>query len=193
LTIEMAGSGDLADAVLQAIVDATVAVSAAELGWILALRQDRLHVVAAAGWSAQQVVGTVVDADQGSAGYVVSSGQPLAIVPRDSQPHLLSPVAAVLGSRPESVLSVPCDGGGSVSGVLEVVGKAGGERFSIDDLELATLLGGIAGVALDHSTEWSPAVPTIAELGAQLGGLADADPSRYAVLAPAISAMLRGG
>ena len=182
-----------AGAVLQAIIEAATDVTAATEGWILAPRDQRLFVVAAAGDRPGQLLGASVPAGEGSAGYVVGSGQPLALAPRGGDDRGTSLVAGLIGLRPASVLCVPCSGDDAVAGALEVVDKAGGGRFTLDDVELTTLLGGIAGVALSQIAATGPAAPTPAELGGGLHRLAELDPARYATLATAIGSLLDRG
>jgi GAF domain-containing protein len=178
--------------VLQAIIEAATDVTAAAEGWVLAPRDERLFVVAAAGDRPGQLLGASVPAGEGSAGYVVGSGQPLALAPRAGDDRGTSLVAGLIGLRPASVLCVPCSGDDAVAGALEVVDKAGGGRFTMDDVELATLLGGIAGVTLTQIAT-GPAAPTPAELGGGLQRLAELDPARYAALATAIGSLLDRG
>ena len=90
----------------------------------------------------------VVPVGAGTVGYVVSSGQPMAIAPRGADPRLSEGLGARLGRMPASLLCVPCHHEDAIVGALELVDKAGGAPFSIDDVELVTLLGGIAGAAL---------------------------------------------
>lgn len=178
---------------LQAIVDATADATVASEGWILAPRGDRLQVMAAAGDRPGRLLGASVPASEGTAGYVVASGQPLALAPRPDDPRAASGVAGLLGLHPASVLCVPCTGDDTIAGALEVVDKAGGGRFSLDDVELATLLGGIAGTALAELTGAASRVPAPAELAGDLERLADTEPARYAALAAAVSALLDRG
>jgi GAF domain-containing protein len=182
-----------ASAVLQAIVEAATEATAATEGWILAARDDRLHVLAAAGDRPGQVLGASVPAGEGTAGYVVASGQPLALAPRPDDARAAAGVSGLIGLQPTSVLCVPCADEDSVAGALEVVDKAGGGRFSLDDVELATLLGGIAGAALVEITGSAAGVPTPAELAGGLERLAGAEPARYAALAATVSALLDRG
>jgi GAF domain-containing protein len=88
---------------------------------------------------------------------------------------------------------VPCADDDSVAGALEVVDKTGGGRFSLDDVELATLLGGIAAAALVPSMGTGSAVLTPTELGRGLQRLATSEPTRYAALATAVGALLDRG
>jgi GAF domain-containing protein len=178
--------------VLDAIVRAAGDASGAQRGWLLRAVGDELRVVAAAGDRAGSALGVAVPADRGSAGFAVASGQPLAVVPRTEDDQFAVGVAAAMGDRPASLLCVPCGTDDGVLGALEVIDKQDGGRFSIDDVEVVTLLGGIAGPAL---ADEDPAVdlPSADELGGELRRLAEADPPRYAGVATILEALLARG
>ena len=178
--------------VLQALTQAAVDATGAAQGWMLQLGDGELVVVSAAGDDPGQVIGVTVAADAGSAGFVVSAGQPLAISPQADDPLGGEGVAASLGRRPTSLLCVPCGTEDAVLGVLELIDKSDGGRFTIDDVEMATLLGGIAGAALaDGDVGVAPPAP--AELSRDLAALANDDPARYATVAPLVAALLERG
>jgi GAF domain-containing protein len=177
------------DPVLQALTQAAVDVTAAAEGWLLAVHGDHLRVVAAAGDEPGRALGTTTSLGEGSAGYVVSSGQPLALGLGGGQDRFGSGIIGQLGREPTSVLCVPCTTEHEVIGALELIDKAGGSTFSFDDVELATLLAGIAGVALAGPADPKTA-PDPGELAANLERLAASDPARYAAVATAINALL---
>jgi len=178
------------DPVLHALVRAVTDVTGASAGWLLARAGDELEVVAAQGSEAAAVLGARVTAGAGTAGYVVASGQPLALSGAADDPRLAEGVPALMGRQPATVLCVACEVGDDVVGALEVIDKAGGGAFSFDDVELATLLAGIAGTALVARGASVPDVPAPAELAAGLHRLADADPPQYAAVAAALDALL---
>jgi GAF domain-containing protein len=174
--------------VLQATVSAAVTATSASQGWILAVHAGRLRVVAAVGEGTGDLLGVEVELGSGTAGFVASSGQPVALAPSGTDARLAEGVTALISSQPSSILSVPC-GADDVVGVLELVDKAGGGPFSFDDVELATLLASIAGVALEEDGGVAPVrLPT--EIGADLARLASDDPAAYLRLAPVIEALL---
>jgi GAF domain-containing protein len=181
------------DPVLQVIVQTALEATAAAQGWMLAVQPAGLQIVATAGGEAGKLLGASVPVGSGSAGFVVASGQPLAVAPRGDDPRFAEGVAQLLGRRPSSVLTVPCTTATGVVGALELVDKAGGGTFSFDDAELVTLLADIAGAALVHRSAVVPEVPDAAQLGTELQRLADLDPSRYAAVAPAVAALLEWG
>jgi GAF domain-containing protein len=177
--------------VLQAIARAALDATGAAAGWVLALEGERLRAVGAAGERAGELVGVEVPADVGTPGYVVSSGQPIALAPRGTDPRLEEGLGARLGRLPASVLCVPCLHDDAVLGAMELVDKAGGP-FSFDDVELVTLLGGIAGVALSVAgTEVTPRPPVA--FARELEVLAGSDPAAYARLATVLEALLAHG
>jgi len=180
------------DPVLQAIVGAASDATAAAHGWLLGVDGENLRVVAAVGGDAGRLIGAVLPAEAGTAGYVVASGQPLAMARHGDDPRFAEGIASLLGRRPDSVLSVPCSTEEAVLGVLELADKAGGGSFSFDDVELATLLAGVAGASLAHAAP-APAVPDAAQLASALEQLAATDPTRYAAVATVASALLALG
>ena len=182
--------------VLRALAEAAVTATGASDGWLLAVEDDVLRVVAVAGSGTASLpaLDATIPAGAGSAGFVAASGQPLAVSPRGEDPRFDEGTSQLLGRRPTSVLSVPASTDDGVVGVLEVVDKAGGGSFSFDDVEMATLLADIAGVALVQAEGAAvTAVPRPAELGGELERLAASDPARYAGVAAAVAALLDRG
>jgi phosphoserine phosphatase RsbU/P len=178
--------------VLQAITSAALDATGAVAAWVLAVEGDTLRAVAAAGERAGQLVGTQIPGGAGTAGYVVSSGQPIALAPRGADARLADGLGGQLGRRPASVLCVPCLRDDMVLGALELVDKAGGGPFSFDDVEVVTLLAGIAGVALGVAgTEVAVRPPS--EFGAELAHMASSDPAAYARLSAVLEALLARG
>ena len=184
--------GEPVNQVLQAIVDAARDATGAAGAWALSLRGDRLRAMAAAGERAGERVGADMPASSGTAGFVGSSGQPIALSPRRADPRLADGLASHLGRPPASVLCVPCVYDEAVVGALELVDKAGGSSFSFDDVELVTLLASVAGAALVTGAP-TPAVRTPGELAAELADLSVSDPAGYARLATVLDALLGRG
>ena len=177
--------------VLQAITQAAVDATRASAGWVVALEGARLRAVGTAGEGTAVLLGSELAAGAGTAGYVVSSGQPMAIVPRAGDPRLAEGLGARLGRGPTSVLCVPCLDDDVVVGAIELVDKAGGP-FSFDDVELVTLLAGIAGAAL-ATPGGEVEVRPPAEISAELAHLASVDPAAYARLVMVVEALLARG
>ena len=177
--------------VLAVTIGTAVAATGATAGWLLALEGDVLRVVAAAGDKAGRSLASTVPAGAGAAGFVAASGQPLAVSP-GGEDRFAEGMSALLGRPPACILAVPCLADDVVVGVMELVDKVGGGNFSFDDLELATMLAGIAGVGIASAADHVPAVPPPSQLGGDLARLASADPTRYAGVASAVAALLGG-
>jgi len=178
--------------VLQAIAQSCVEATAASHGWILAISGDNLTVVAAAGDQPGEFLQMSLPSDSGAAGFVVSSGNPLAVTPRVDDQRLADSLTSRLGEPLTSVLCVPCGGEDAVLGALELVNKQGGAPFSIDDIELATLLANIAGAVLETAVPESTVRPP-SELAAELHQLSASDPMAYARVATLLDALLARG
>ena len=140
-------------AVLRSIVEATVALFGAEAA-SLALHDPatgRLVFEVAAGEHGQGVVGLAIESSQGVAGYVFSTGQPLALsdVARDSR--FGRETAEQTGYVPRSLIAVPLIDDEGILGVLEVLDKRGEGGFDLRDVELATVFARQASVAIRSS------------------------------------------
>jgi GAF domain-containing protein len=135
---------------LRSIVDATVALFDAEASSIALYDPATQHLVfhVAAGSEGEGVVGLSIPPDQGIAGYVFTTGQPLALsdVARDSR--FGRAAAEQTGYVPRSVVAVPLlDDEGSI-GVLEVLDKRSEAAFDLRDIELASVFARQATVAI---------------------------------------------
>ena len=177
------------NAAMDALVRAAVSATGATGGWLLARERDAFVIRAVLVEQPGRLIGRRVPVS-GTAGFVVSSSQPLALsnvrgddrFAHESDDSLLRPSA--------SVLSVPCSDEDETCGVLEVIDKAGGASFSYDDLEFVTLLADVAGPMLANDAGASRAAPEPRELAQGLAGLAVSNPVRYAALATMISSLL---
>ena len=181
----------VAPAVLQVLVDTVAEGTDAPAAWLVARDGQRLRVVAAVGEGTRALVGQSVAEGEGVAGYVVASGQPLALTAQTGDPRLGEGIAALSGRQPTTVLCVPCVGDETVMGAIEAVDKRSG-AFTFDDVELATLLARIGGAALTDATA-ARIAPDPAELTRELERLAATDPGRYVVVAGVIDALLSHG
>jgi hypothetical protein len=174
--------------VLQAIVGSAVDATGAQHGWIVAELGGVLVVVAAAGEGepAALLGHEVPSASQ--TGFTIGSGQPAARQPPPSDDQAAG--TAGFPGVPPTLLSVPCtDGLDGTNGALELAGKRGG-AFTVDDIELATLLAEVAGAALAEAASDRRPVASPDVLAADLRRAAETDPGRYALAAAAVQALL---
>ena len=177
------------DAAMQALVRVAVEATRASAGWLLERERDELVVRAAESDDPGRLIGRRVPI-AGTAGFVVSSSQPLALSNVGADARFAGARDRTMLAASTSVVSVPCSDDDETRGVLEVIDKDGGARFSYDDLELVTLLADIAGPMLVHDDDGAPPVPQPYELADGLSRLAVSNPVRYAALATAITSLL---
>ena len=175
--------------VMNSVLRAAREATGASRALLLAIDGESLTVVAADGDDTGRAVGVSVDMGQGIAGFVASSGQPVALRPSTTDERLDDDVAVQLGWEPRAVLTVPCLGMDTISGVLELLDPDTDGGFDFDDVESATVLAGVAGTVLEEAVA-SEQVPAPDELAAELTTLAGADPARYATVANLVQALL---
>ena len=137
-------------AVLRSIVDATVVLFDAEASSIALYdaATDRLVFRVAAGAQGQGVVGVSIAPHEGVAGYVFSTGQPIAIVDVAADPRFGASTAQQTGYVPRSILAVPLIDDEDSLGVLEILDRRSGEGFALRDVELAGVFARQATVAI---------------------------------------------
>ena len=138
----------LQTSLLRSIVGATVKLFEAEAASIALYRpdSDSLEFVIAAGAQGQGVVGRSISAEQGIAGYVFTTGEPIAIAEPERDPRFARDLAGT-GYIPRTILAVPMRSEGRTTGVLEVLDKHAG-TFSLHDIELASVFADQAAVAI---------------------------------------------
>jgi GAF domain-containing protein len=175
-------------AVLQSIVVTALVATGATDGWVI--DASTMRVVAAAGESAGLVVGRALQGGKGSAPFVIQSAQPIVLSPRGPNDESSIGVRTLIGRDPTSILSVPCSATGQVIGALELVDKMKDERFGFEDLELVSLLAGIAATALGGLGGTVAGHPTPESLSASLRALALDEPSRYATIAGMVALLV---
>jgi GAF domain-containing protein len=137
-------------AVLRSIVDATVTLFGAEAA-SLALYDagaDRLVFEVAAGTHGEGVVGVSIATDEGVAGYVFSTGQPIALSDVAADRRFGRATAEQTGYVPRSLIAVPLTDDEGTLGVLEVLDKRSEASFDLHDVELASVFARQATIAI---------------------------------------------
>jgi GAF domain-containing protein len=138
------------DRLLQAVVDAAVLLFEAQAASIAIFesRPDRLEFRVAAGPQGAGVLGLSVPPTRGIAGYVFSTGQPLALSDVSSDPRFDRATAERTGYVPRSIAAVPLSGGGSSLGVLQILDRTASGTFTLADMSRMDVLAGQAATAL---------------------------------------------
>jgi signal transduction histidine kinase len=101
----------------------------------------------------QSVRSIVVPMEGSVAGYVVHTGEPLVVpdVTEDPRFDFSSKADAQSAFTTRSILAIPLIARGNVIGVLEAINKKDGAEFTEEDIELLTVLGGQAAVAVQNA------------------------------------------
>jgi GAF domain-containing protein len=167
-------AGELA---LRAVAEAAVAavrVNAASIA-LHDAATDQLTFRAAAGPHGSGVIGLSIGAHDGIAGYVFSTGQPLAVADAVADPRFERSTAERTGYLPRSLLAVPLIDDDGLLGVMELLDRRDGEPFDLADIELAGRMAAVA-TAVARATRLDRDAVTL--LGAVLAavGSADGDP-----------------
>ena len=165
------------DALLQSIVDAAGRIFGAAAASILLVNEQEqlLEFKVAYGASDHDLVGTKFPLDKGIAGYVVMTGQPIAISNVRQDARFNQDFARSTGYVPTSILATPLLAGEHVIGVMEVLDKINAASFGLQDMELLGLFANQAALAIEQSQQMDQLQDSLV-LG--LKRLASADPSQ---------------
>ena len=142
--------GDTELLLLRSVSDAAVVLFGAEACSIAVYdaADNVLEYRVASGPHGAEVVGVRVPPSQGIAGYVFSTGQPLAITDVGSDARFDRGTAERTGYVPRSIAAVPLRDEDSSLGVIQVLDKRGDEAFSLRDLELLGVFAAQAAQAI---------------------------------------------
>jgi GAF domain-containing protein len=109
---------------------------------------EELEFHVAWGAGAADVTGMRIPAGEGIAGYVLMSGQPIAIEDVGSDPRFAADVAETTGYVPRSILAMPLETDRATIGVMSVL-----DRTPMDgrDMEVLSLFARQAALAIENS------------------------------------------
>jgi GAF domain-containing protein len=165
------------DALLQSIVDAAGRIFGAAAASILLVNEQEglLEFKVAYGASDHDLVGTKFPLDKGIAGYVVMTGQPIAISNVRQDARFNQDFAKSTGYVPTSILATPLLAGEHVIGVMEVLDKIDAASFGMQDMSLLGIFANQAALAIEQSQQMDQ-IKDVLVLG--LKRAASADPSQ---------------
>jgi GAF domain-containing protein len=144
------GTEDDYRALLQSVVDVAAAIFGAKAASIFLFddRSDELVFEAVAGEGAETLVGRRFPSSTGVAGWVLVTQQPLIIEDVGSDPRFGREAAESTGFIPNGLMAAPLLYEERALGVLEVLDRLQDERFTLAEMELLSLFGSQAAIAL---------------------------------------------
>jgi GAF domain-containing protein len=159
LAIEASGRAILPssnDELLQTIVEAAARLFGAAAASIALVneKQQTLDFKVSTGIGREQVVGMRIPLDQGIAGYVAMTGQPMAISNVQQDPRFVQETAEKTGYVPRSILAMPLLSNDRVIGVIEVLDKINAPSFGMQDMELLGIFARQAAIAIHSSQQY---------------------------------------
>jgi GAF domain-containing protein len=156
--IRLAVLGELATPIshhelLELLVRTAAQVLGAQSASLLLLDRATQELVfeVALGSAADEARKFRVPVGQGIAGWVASSGQPVARSDVAQDTHFAADMAQRIGYVPKTVLAIPLRLGEDVVGVIEVFDKPHGHPFTADDMEVLDQFGRAAAAAIEQS------------------------------------------
>jgi GAF domain-containing protein len=123
---------------LRAIVRVAASVLDAEAAALFLVDEDRdeLRFEVALGGRSDKVENQTLPLGEGLAGYVASTGQPLAISNVEQDSRFAAAFAQKVAYIPRTILCVPMILGDRTVGVLEMLDKRGESPFGVRDIEI---------------------------------------------------------
>jgi GAF domain-containing protein len=115
---------------------------------LLSEDESELLYTVAAGEGAEDVTGMRISSSQGIAGWVVQSGQPIAISDLTSDPRFSRDTAERTGYVPQAILAVPVETPHRILGVISLLDRDSRRPGAEQDMALLALFADQAALAL---------------------------------------------
>jgi GAF domain-containing protein len=144
------------DKFLQTVVEAAARLFGAAASSIALVDEagQALQFQVATGAGAEEVMGMRIPIDQGIAGYVAMTGQPMAVSSVQEDPRFARETAKKTGYVPRSILAMPLICDDRVIGVIEVLDKINAPSFGMQDMELLGIFARQAAIAIRASQQY---------------------------------------
>lgn len=137
-------------ALLVGIVEAAQRIFHAGAASILILDHETDELVFEAARE-KEIIGVRISANQGIAGWVMMTGEPIAVSDVRRDPRFASDFAMTTGYIPQSIMAAPLLVGDEVEGVIEILDKANAGSFGLDDMDLLGLFAHPAAIAVEQA------------------------------------------
>lgn len=145
------------DELLHALTDTARELFGAAACSLALLSEDESELVytTAAGAGAEDVTGMRMPSNKGVAGWVVNSGQPIAISDLGNDPRFARNVAEQTGYVPQAILAVPVVSSMRTLGVMSLLDRDARRPGADQDMRLLTLFAAQAAMALESVRSFS--------------------------------------
>ena len=179
-----------ADDLLRALTETARRLFGAAACSLALLSDDESELVytTAAGEGADDVTGMRISSHQGIAGWVVQSGQPIAISDLSQDPRFSRQVAEQTGYVPEAILAVPVASERRTLGVITLLDRDASRPGAGHDMTLLSLFADQAAIALESVQAFSRLAHVL--MMAVASAAADGEDGDLAVAAQRIAADL---
>lgn len=138
-------------ALLGGIVEAARRIFDARAASVSLLDEDTNELVFEASTDGDAILNRRFPAHQGISGWVVMTGEPIAVSDVTRDPRFAKDFAKSTGYVPKSILAVPLIVQEDVTGVLSVLDKASAASFGLDDMELLALFARPAAIGVEQA------------------------------------------
>lgn len=138
---------------LRSVTDAAKELFQAAACSVALLTDDEQELVfhVASGAGREEVEGMRIPSSAGIAGWVVTSGQPMAIEDTSADTRFARNVAERTGYVPKSILAMPLETERRMIGVISVLDRQGHPAGSAKDMELLAIFARQAALAIENS------------------------------------------
>ncbi|MGN6378156.1 MAG: GAF domain-containing protein [Gaiellales bacterium] len=142
---------ELHRSLLASIVNVARAIFGARAASVFLLDEDADELVfeAVSGAGEDSLVGRRFPSSTGIAGWVLTTRQPLVLDDVSRDPRFAAQAAESTGYVPRAIMAVPLLSGERSLGVLEVLDRPAGERFTMEQADLIAMFAAQAAIALD--------------------------------------------
>lgn len=118
---------------------------------LLDKKKNELYFKIALGEKGDEIKKITLSVEEGIAGWVVKSGEPLIVNDVNADPRFSKKIDDITKFKTKSILCVPIKFKDEILGVIEVLNKSDEKGFTSTDLQYLSVLASQAAVALNNS------------------------------------------